>query len=299
MTCDVQVLAHSRNPTGVTITTLQLRYWRAIHGEVMTHRVFSRNASSSRAVPVKTTLSQVWNDPAGPIHWGANQSGMQASTQLQGGRLWAAKALWKGAGRLMCIMAWLLMHLGLHKQVANRLLEPWQYIHVVVTATDWDNFFDLRDHPDAQPEMMELAQAMFMAMSSATPVKLRAGQWHLPYVRQIEHDAVDPGHVFPSKGCFPRSLLDLIKLSVARCARTSYITHGDTDPSVPKDYKLYDRLVGSTPLHASPTEHQAMALESDERIKNFRGFHQFRDMLEKGLCPDTLAESLCPRGIAA
>lgn len=290
MTCDVRVLAKSLSPAGVTLATVQLRYWRAIHAELMTHRVFSRNASSSRAVPVKTMLKQVWDDPAGPIHWGRNQPGMQAGNQLQGWRLWMAKKLWLWAGRTMCVFAWLLMHLGLHKQVANRLLEPWQYIHVVVTATEWENFYQLRCHPDAQPEIQELAEAIRAALFYATARPLKAGEWHLPYVDfNIEHlldmmlaEAEWPD---PAPGRIS-TLLDGIKASVARCARTSYITHGDTYPDLSKDFALHERLVGSEPLHASPTEHQAMALEDDSWCKNFRGFRQYRDMLEKGQCPE-------------
>lgn len=290
MACDVKVLAKSRNPVGVEISTLQLRYWRSIHAEMLTHRVFSRNASSSRAVPVKTMLKQVWNDPAGPIHWGANQSGMQARNQLQGWRLWMAKKLWLWAGRTMCVFAWLLMHLGLHKQVANRLLEPWQYIHVVVTSTEWANFFLLRDHPDAQPEIRELAQAMNLALSMSQARQLKAGEWHLPYVDFDTNHVMD---VLLTEEAWPDpqpgrivTLLDAIKASVARCARTSYITHGDAYPNVLKDFALHDRLVVAEPLHASPAEHQAMALEDGTLVKNFRGFRQYRDMLEQGLCPE-------------
>lgn len=300
MTCEVKILAKSRNPAGFDLTTMQLRYWRAIHAEVMTHRVFSRNASSSRAVPVKTMLKQVWSDPAGPSHWGRNQPGMQAGGELQGWRLWLAKKLWLWAGRTMCVFAWLLMHLGLHKQVANRLLEPWQYIHVVVTATEWDNFFELRDHEDAQPEIKELAQAMRLAMNLFQAVLLKPGQWHLPYVLKDEFvvaTTVDPKELWPDPFEYPRSLLALIKLSVARCARTSYITHGDSNPNLQKDYTLHERLVGSKPLHASPTEHQAMAVEGDDWHKNFRGFRQYRDMLEKGQCPE--AETLKVLQVAA
>src|SRR5690606_30080072 len=119
---------------------MQLRYPRFIHAEFMTHRAFSRNASSSRAIPVHKMLSQVWNDPATPIHWGASRPGMQAREELKGWKRKAAQAIWKLAGRAACVFAWGAMKLGLHKQVANRILEPWQYIHVVVTATDWDNF---------------------------------------------------------------------------------------------------------------------------------------------------------------
>lgn len=243
MACSVKVIEHSILHNGVSeLRTTQLRYWRAIHSEFMTHRVFSRNASSSRAIPVRKVLSQVWNDPAGPIHWGANQTGMQAKAQLIGWRNKAARLLWNLAGKTACVLAWTMMKVGLHKQVANRILEPWQYISVVMTTTELDNFFELRDHEDAQPEIRELAAEMKRALANSIPRPLRPGEWHLPYVTQEERDTLP--------------LVTCIKISVARCARTSYLTHDSKNPSVEQDLELYTRLVGSTPLHASPTEHQ-------------------------------------------
>lgn len=272
MTCSVQLIADSVSPDKVRLTTLHLRYWRAIHSEFMTHRVFSRNASSSRAIPVKKMLSQVWNDPAGPIHWGSNQPGMQASTELQGVRRKLAKALWKFAGRAACIVAYGFIKIGLHKQVANRILEPWQYIHVVVTSTEWDNFFALRRHPDAQPEIKELADAIYKEMSSSSPKFIDFGEWHIPYVFNDERSL---------------SLSTLVKISTARCARTSYKTFDGEPSTVEADVKLHDKLVVMQPLHASPAEHQATPINHGptgevQFHKNFRGWRQYRDYLEKG-----------------
>ena len=269
MACEAKVVLQSRSRESNTpITTLQLRYWRAIHAEFMTHRVFSRNAGSSRAIPVKKVLAQVWGDPAGPIHWGANQTGMQAKTELVGLRRWLAQKLWRGAAKVACVFAWSMMKLGLHKQVANRLLEPWQYINVVVTATEWENFFDLRDHEDAQPEIQELARAMKSAMLEAPFQVLDAGDWHLPYILDSEKDLP----------------LDVkLKLSTARCARVSYEPF-DGDASIEKECKRHDLLVGSEPIHASPTEHQACVSRFAET--NFRGWTQYRWFVEHGVNPD-------------
>ena len=159
MTCEVKVIEDSINPYNkVRLTTLQLRYWRAIHGEFMTHRVFSRNASSSRAIPIKKFISQVWNDPAMPVHWGKNQAGMKARSELTPLQIKLCKFIWISASKVACIFAYLLSLVGLHKQIGNRILEPWQYISVIVTATEWDNWFELRNHPDAQPDIQELAK---------------------------------------------------------------------------------------------------------------------------------------------
>ena len=132
---EVKMIADSVSEFGVRICTLQLKYPRFIHSEFMTHRVFSRSASSSRAIPINKIISQVWNDPAMPVHWGANVSGMQAKKELKGWRLSLAKNIWVTASKFACIFAYLFSKIGLHKQIGNRILEPWQFINVIVTST--------------------------------------------------------------------------------------------------------------------------------------------------------------------
>jgi thymidylate synthase ThyX len=259
---------HEESATCNRLTTLQLKYPRFIHAEFMTHRVLSRNASSSRAIPVMKMLKQVWNDPAMPIHWGANQSGMQAKAELSDFKAYVAEKLWRGAGKLACGAAYLMNKVGLHKQVANRILEPWQYIHVIVTATEWKNFMDLRNHPDAQPEIHELAMQIAIAMEESEPVELGPWDWHLPYVTQLEH----------TQGI----TYDVLKaLSAARCARVSYLTHDGLTPNIQNDIKLHDRLVGSAPIHASPVEHQARPSGDNLFHKNFKGWIQYREEVEQ------------------
>lgn len=243
MTCEAKVIADSVSPEGKRITTMQLKYWRAIHAEFMTHRVFSRNASSSRAIPVAKMIEQVRTDPAGPIHWGANQAGMQAGAELTGNQLEHSKIMWRLAATQAAEVASRMMELGLHKQVANRILEPFQWIHVIVTATEFDNFFALRNHPDAQPEIKELAVAMKAAMNESTPELLREGEWHLPYVSEDERAELGE-HL----AC---------QVSAARCCRVSYLKHDGTRASIREDLALCDRLAGADPIHASPFEHQA------------------------------------------
>lgn len=240
-----KIIEDSISSEGVRLTTLQLTYNRYIHGELMTHRVFSRNAMSSRAVPVAKMIEQVRNDPAMPIHWGANQPGMQAHQQLEGAALAAAKEEWLTAARQAANRAEAMQALGLHKQVANRALEPFQWMHTIVTATEWANFFELRDHPDAQPEMRELAVQVRLAMNGSVPTLLKMNEWHLPFVSAEE------------RGNLTMSFATLCKLSAARSARVSYMTHDGKTPDLEKDLALYERLVGSKPLHASPIEHQA------------------------------------------
>lgn len=253
MTITAKIIADSVSPQGIRLTTMQLRYPKFIHGEFMTHRVFSRNASSSRAIPVGRLIQDVMDDPAMPVFWGKNQKGMQAVEELVGQDRDVAIANWLKARDEAVGSAITLMSCGAHKQIVNRIIEPWCHINVVVTATDWANFFALRRHKDAQPEMKALADAMWEAREASWPKSLSYGEWHLPYCSDIHSLTA------PSAG-------DLIRVSVARCARVSYLTHEGKSPNVEDDLKLYERLVGSVPLHASPAEHQAMPDEWGHKV---------------------------------
>lgn len=274
---EAKVIADSISERGVRLVTMKLRYPRMVHSEFMTHRVFSRNASSSRAIPVSKMLQQVWHDPAMPVYWGKNQPGMQAREELSPFAKGVSKFFWRLGGKVACVFAWTLMKLGNHKQVANRVLEPWQFINVVVTATEWQNFFDLRCHPDADPTIKELADRMYFALHLSTPIQLKAGEWHLPFVHEAEVSG------FKLMGKYD----ELPKLSVARAARTSYNNHDGSKPKVEKDIKLHDDLVMSEPMHASPAEHQAMPdtfvdgkWQYPHLHGNLRGWIQYRKLLE-------------------
>lgn len=268
---EVKVIADSIGERhDIRLTTLQLKYPRFIHAEFMTHRVFSRNASSSRAIPVEKMLKQVREEPAMPIHWGRNQPGMQAEQEHDamihtGMEAYTPKEWWHKAAESAADMAEAMMNAGYHKQVVNRLLEPFQHINVVVSATDWLNFFELRCHPDAQPEIRHLAQMMMSAMDTSVPVRRSV---HLPYV----HDSEWRDH--------PQGWGYGAQLSAARCARVSYNKHDGTAPDAESDLKLYDRLVGSKPIHASPTEHPAIEAVSLNGYANFRGWRQLRQCIE-------------------
>lgn len=276
------VVCDSRHPHshGRRLTTLQLRYPRFIHSEFMTHRVFSRNASSSRAIPVAKMIEQVRNDAAMPIHWGKNMPGMQANEELDLEHKSEVKGEWNMAAQNAADSAEFMMKEGAHKQIVNRILEPFQFISVIVTATEWENFFELRDHPDAQPEIQELARVMKAAIQASKPDELGFGDWHLPYVTKEE------------KAKF--SIADCRRMSAARCARVSYLTHDGQTPSPEKDFDLFDKLVGSVPLHASPIEHQATADQcslgmwhNQESWGNFRHWIQFRKLWENHVTEET------------
>lgn len=249
MAIGASVIADSISEAGKRITTLQLKYPRFIHSEFMTHRVFSRNASSSRAIPVARMIEQVRYDPAMPVHWGKNQAGMQAHEEIQ--HVKHAEDFWRMTAEKACQRAEYMVEIGLHKQVVNRILEPFQWMHTIVTATEFDNFFELRCHKDAQPEIQELAIQMKEAMYKSGPRILKYGEWHLPYITREDRRAANHG---PSQT--PEWGL-LRNISAARCCRVSYLKHDGTVASIGEELALCDRLIGARPLHASPFEHQA------------------------------------------
>lgn len=271
-----EIVCDSIAPSGARLTTFVLTYPRFIHSEFMTHRMFSRNASSSRAIPVKKSIQMVRDNPVIPLAFTKNQKGMQGGEALDKEAHDKAVAAWlEGRDRAVEI-AEKLADLEVHKQYANRILEPYSHITVVVTATDWDNFFALRCHSAAQPEICLLATLMWEAYSLGIPMPLSSGQWHLPFVKNVELEALE------WQGDLEKlvTIEELTKRSVARCARVSYLNHDGTNPTPEQDLQLYDRLVGSSPIHASPAEHQAMAI-GDINIKsgNFRGWIQYRKTL--------------------
>jgi thymidylate synthase ThyX len=271
----VGILADSVGPNGVRLTTWELTYPRFVHAELMTHRLFSRNAASSRAIPTKKLMRQIRREPACPVWWGKNQSGMQAREELTGLRLWLVQRAWLAARWGALAVAWLLGALGFHKQIANRVLEPWMFITVIVTATEFDNWFKLRCHPDAQPEIGWVAKEMKRLYEANVPRVLQPGDWHLPLMD--EHDLY---HIDNSINC---------KVSAGRCARVSYLTHdGKRDWSA--DVDLAEKLMKSG--HWSPFEHVAQALparipdgpfsrETETKWSgNLRGWLQYRETVD-------------------
>lgn len=286
MTIEARVIEDSISPCGVRLTTMQLTYPRMVHSEFLTHRQFSRNASSSRAIPVKRILQNIRNNPAMTIHWGANQPGMQAHTELTGVRKALVKGLWMGGMYVATSIAWVMDKLGAHKQVVNRITEPWAHITVIVSSTYWDNWDDLRDHDAAEPNIRVLARKMKLARFMSKPV-LRSGDkesesgWHLPFVTIAERAQYRDQPLF------------LAKLSTARNARVSYLNHEGKLPVVEEDLALHERLVGSEPIHASPTEHAAFAADTPAGGSgNFRGWYQYRSIVESNINMKKLKELL-------
>jgi thymidylate synthase ThyX len=258
------VVADSASKAGKRITTLSLVYPRFIHAEFMTHRIFSRNAASSRAIPVKRFLEEIKTNPAMPIYWGKNQKGMQAEEELDPERQKLAKETILQLRDISVLFVEKLAELDLHKQTANRYLEPWQHMSTVVTSTEWDNAKNLRIHPKAQPEFKALMEAIQDQLENHAPEVLEYGKWHLPFVQDFEKHFVKEVH-------------ELIKYSVARCARVSYkMQDGEIDAD--KDAIRYWDLLSSG--HMSPFEHQASPARIPHmRSGNFSGWYQYRKFI--------------------
>lgn len=300
-----RIVADSVNKSGNRITTFELEYHRFIHSELMTHRLFSRNAMSSRAVPISKMIEQVRNSPATPIHWGKNQAGMQAKVECED-KDWH-KQQWFNAAEFAANVAENMSHpeniqfghTVAHKQIVNRLLEPFQMMKTVLTATEFDNFFWLRCDPDAQPEIQELANCMFEAMKQSQPELLESKQWHTPYVEHIFK-----GGKFESY-CLTDEEDNVIKLlteeeakaiSASCCAQVSYRTLNNT---YEKAMDIYSKLASGRKVHASPFEHVATPMSDSPSHENgvthkdnvgnywsgnFKGWIQLRQILDNHVC---------------
>lgn len=257
-----EIIADSVSPEGCRLTTFVLTYPRFIHCELMTHRVFSRNAASSRAIPVDKMIARVLAEPAEPSHWGKNQKGMQARTELDTAAADDAKCEWRLAMLDAVGHAFKLQRLGAHKQIINRLLEPFAHITTIVSATEFGNFFNLRVHPDAMPEFIELATLMLLHYQNSTPSLKQYHEWHLPFSCKYLHE----------EGLTESQLL---KIATARCARVSYLNfQGDIDHD--SDYRLHDDLLASG--HMSPFEHVARPCPAQQSDSNFVGWQQYRKL---------------------
>lgn len=270
MTIKARILLDSVNPVGNRLTTWELTYPRFIHSEFMTHRVFSRNAASSRAIPITKMIQRIKDDTAQPVHWGKNQRGMQADEELPEEVQDEALVVWEEARDLAIGQAQKLIDLGIHKQVANRLLEPFAHMVTICTGTEFSNFFALRAHPMAQPEFGVLAAKMKTLYEESEPRKLRTGDWHLPLMYPEDFRTIEEKYPY---------LVEASKhICAARCARVSYLTH-DGKRDLEKDLELYRRLRNAIPPHASAFEHAAMSLPVDTFSGNFRGWLQYRKEL--------------------
>lgn len=307
------ILLSQHANTSHRVDTLIATYPRWIHAEQRTHRIISldehlqfleptpslmadpnlsRNAASSRAIPVAKMIADIEADPAVPLFWGKNIGGMQATEELPKHLIVIARDNWLYAMDNAIKVAKMMAHLaddeetgkpiGAHKQIINRLLEPFMHIRVLVSATEWGNFLALRDHADAEPHIQILARCIRDVLTLKPHQVLKPGEWHMPYITAADRAEVRDRN--------PENALDALrKISTARCASLSYMTVDSKPMPLFRAIELHDKLVGSTPIHASPTEHVAQADEfsslpgggwrNNHEHRNFRGFRQYRAMI--------------------
>lgn len=261
---ECKILADSLSPAGKRLTTYQLSFPRFILAEVATHRMLSMSSASSRAIPVAKQLSRVLNDPFIPESWPTEQKGMSGGEPLIGEDVEIARSNWLGARDDAVDAARNLVADGVHKSLVNRLLEPFQFHTVLLTGTEWSNFFALRTAENAQPEFRKIALMMKELYHEYEPDPLEYGDWHLPLIHETE---------------FTEDWDYWKKISVGRCARVSYLTH-DGRRDLDADIMLADTLMKNG--HMKPYEHVARPLDAIEIenychwLGNFRGWHQYR-----------------------
>jgi len=262
---NAKLLLYSQSSeTGQRIATFVLTIPKFIQAQINSHRALSRNANSSRATPAKVLRKRVLYTPYIPIQFSSKKSGMRGGDELSGMRLFLVRKLWLWSRFLPCLFHYLAEKIGLHKEIVNRIIEPWMWTQVVATATEWKNFIKLRTNNNAQPEIQIIAKNIETALDRERPKILKTGEWHLPFIGQDEFGKYD--------------IEILKKISVARCAHISYKLNGGTQSSAEKNVTLCNRLINDG--HWSPFEHVAIVLSTTERCGNFLGFKQYRKFFE-------------------
>lgn len=273
MSHSCKIILDSISPNGVRLTTFEMTFPRIVLAEFNTHRVFARNSASSRAIPVQKMLKMAEEDPYIPTYWGKNQKGMQSEEEVDAHTAEEAQHQWLRGRDAAVERARNLLDLGIHKQFTNRLLEPYLWHTVIVTATEWDNFFHLRNNPKAHPDIQIPARSAQELYKNSTPKLVRHGGWHLPYVQDEDWDLMREHLGFSTDATsisHPEVGESMVMISAARCARVSYLTH-DGKRDVAEDLALYDKLL--EPGHMSPFEHPARpATEQDNGFIDLKKF---------------------------
>ena len=276
-----KVIADSINETGQRLTTFELEFPRLILSECNTHGAIEKNTSSSRAIPVSKMLDHILEQNLKPIYFGSKKSGMQAGNELTDEGLDFVKCVWGSSLESAVEYAEMLDKAGVAKEVTNRITEPYQLIKAVWSATDWENWFNLRLEKDADPNICMLAFKMYEAMSKSVPMLLKKGEYHLPYVGKYDIPVAysdlggyeyetgynvfyyDKERYHTIEHCL--TLEEAIKYSVASCAQVSYRSEGMT---LEKAEKIWNMLVKSEVVHASPLTHVATPISKEIEIEN-------------------------------
>lgn len=306
----VQVVSDSISPSGSRLASILMSFPREILPEVLTHTILSKNTTSSRAIPFPTMLKQLLGDPAAglapdlyvPPHFGANQKGMQAKAEVSESDRIEAERIWRAAAMDAIRNAGELYKLGVHKQVVNRIIEPYTWTTQLLTGTQWANFFALRTDEDAHPAFQIVAKAAFVAMKRSVPKRLDYHEWHLPFIvkadrftasavlsgnhgSRIRDESFDVIRSVFNSGIHANQVDQLLCVwSSARCARLTFRLF-DGKPTTPADElatwaKLNGRLKHASPLgHQAAPLHPALEAQRPDLKSNLSGWLQFRKLV--------------------
>jgi len=280
-----KIVQDSSLPTGERLLTFSVMYGRLIHSELLRHRAASHSVKSSRAIPTHKYRAEVMENIYVPVKFGTKKRGMQAGEPTFLTKFYGEK-IWKLSSKFACFFHWMMEKFGIHKEVANRVLEPYVWVEETITveADALKEIANLRVHDDAQEDVRRIVEEMVYEMDRSTPVELNQGQWHVPYVvrRQVENEMI-----YTDNNGNKLTLDQAIVCSAARCARSSYANHDNSMSSYDKDIGLAKQLIGSEPMHLSPFEHQARPFiddtEKSQYGSNFRNFFQQRKAIENSL----------------
>lgn len=265
-----KVVCDSISEQGVRLTTFEVEAPRIILAEINTHNAISKNCSSTRAITLSKAVEQIEQNGFTPLYWGKKKTGMSAEQEIS--KTFSAKGFWENAKRNAITSVENLDNIEVHKQISGRLLEPFQMVKQVLTATDLDNFFNLRIHPTAQPEILMLAYKIYKALQESVPFELKAGEWHLPYVVTTRDNEGGIMYVDSLKETHyvEYSLEQAKRISSSCCAQTSY---RKTDDSLTKADDVFDKLVKADVLHSSPMEHQATPIKQPCYVTGVNELH--------------------------
>ena len=280
-----KIVQDSSLPTGERLLTFSVMYGRLIHSELLRHRAASHSVKSSRAIPTHKYRAEVMENIYVPVKFGTKKRGMQAGEPTFLTKFYGEK-IWKLSSKFACFFHWMMEKFGIHKEVANRVLEPYVWVEETITveADALKEIANLRIHDDAQEDVRRIVEEMVYEMDRSTPVELNQEQWHVPYVvrRQVENEMI-----YTDNNGNKLTLDQAIVCSAARCARSSYANHDNSMSSYDKDIGLAKQLIGSEPMHLSPFEHQARPFiddtEKSQYGSNFRNFFQQRKAIENSL----------------
>lgn len=266
-----KIICDSISEQGVRLTTFEVEAPRIILAEINTHNAISKNCSSTRAITLSKAIEQVEQNGFTPLYWGKKKTGMSATEEIELKEI-AKSILLRAKDSAIASVKMLDESCELHKQISGRLLEPFQMVKQVLTATDLDNFFNLRIHPTAQPEILMLAYKMYKALQESVPFELKSGEWHLPYVVTTRDNEGKVMYVDSLKETHyvEYSLEQAKRISSSCCAQTSY---RKTDDSLTKADDVFDKLVKADVLHSSPMEHQATPIKQPCYITGVNELH--------------------------